>query len=363
MPKKSLRLAAVLLGAFGVYLWLSYVRDQTEQQRAVTVYSRGKTSLSLFREWKAMARGQTVAMHHEAFLFPSRLTAFDGIMLASPRRPATPREAEVLAEYVAQGGRLILSAHDRGAYGNLHSVLMALGIHNAVEDHPGFTNQQLTMVSASGQTELFQPGNAYGFYSLIRFAAPPCQRNALACFAREHTVGQGRVLLTLGLPLPANTMLRHASNLDFTVSLGQWAPRLLIDEYHHFFTQKTWKDLLLRADVAVPLGGMLAGLVLFFLYGSSRWHEQRLWQAPRARPYHVLNENVLQQFLQKPALAGEALDMQRQWLQRLFPDQSAAIEALARQAGQRPGTLAQGLDEVIRFHRAQLIRRGRRGNA
>jgi len=366
MPKTSLLLAALLVVAFVALLWLSHASYQAEQLRTVTGYSRHNTSLSLFRAWKEMAHGQSVAVNKEAFLFPEKLLAFDGIMIASPQRPITEKAARVLAAYVRQGGRLLVSAHNQATYANLRVLLQALDIHNSVEDYPGFKNKQITAVSAPNRTEVFAPGKPYGFYSVIQFSTTLCQENALECFAQARPLERGKVLLTLGFPLPGNAMLSHMHNLDFTVALGQWAPRLLIDEYHHFFTQKTWKDLLLRADVAVPLGGMIAGLVLLFLFGHSRLHE-RVLHAPMSRPYHALNENIVRKFLQDPTLAGEALDIQRQFLLRLFPAQVDAIHTLFQQARQqvsrRPGALARSVGEVTRFHREQLSRRGRRGNA
>jgi hypothetical protein len=271
----------------------------------------------------------------------------------------------VLAAYVRQGGRLILSAHDKGTYVNLQHVLQALAMHHPVTDDAGFTNKQVRDVSAPSGTAVFAPGKTYGFYSVLQFDLPPCPGLALECFAREHTLGGGTVLLTLGLPLPANAMLGYAHNVDFTVALGQWAPHLLIDEYHHFFTQKTWQDLALRPDVAIPLGGIIAGLVLFFLFGHSRFHEQAL-HTPISRSYHALNENIVRHFLHDPALAGEALDMQQQFLLRLFPEQAEAVRALLQDARQqvsrRASALPQQLGAVLRFHREQLSRRGRRGN-
>lgn len=268
MPKKSLFLAGMLLVACAACLWLSHTSDQAEQLRAVTVYSRNNASLSLFREWKEMARGQAVAINKEAFLLPEKLAGFDGVMIASPQRSITDKEARVLATYVQRGGRLLLSAHDKGTYANLHGVLQALDIQNTVEESPDFKNKQILAVSSPNRTEVFAPGKPYGFYSLIRFAMRRCQANTLECFAQERTIEQGKVLLTLGLPLPGNAMLSHLHNLDFTVALGQWAPRLLIDEYHHFFTQQTWQDLLLRADVAVPLGGWLPAWCCFSCLGT-----------------------------------------------------------------------------------------------
>jgi hypothetical protein len=221
------------------------------------------------------------------------------------------------------------------------------------------------MVSVRNDTEVFATGKTYGFYSVVQFYPARCADLSLECFARIYPLERGKVLLTLGLPLFGNAMLRHAHNMDFTVALGHWAPRLLIDEYHHFFTQKTWTDLAWRVDVALPLGGMIAGLLLFFLFGHSHFHEQ-VQHLPISRSYHALNENIVRRFLHDPALAGAALDIQQRFLLRLLPQQAETINALMQQAKQqvsrRPGTLPERLGEVVRFHREQLIRRGRKTN-
>jgi len=365
MPKKSQLLAVVLVLAFLAYVWLSHISMQADKLRAVTVYSRSNTSLSLFREWKEAATGHTVAINTKAFLFPEELSAFDGIMIASPRLPFSAKEAEILAAYVRQGGRLLISAHDLSTYHSLSRLFTALNIQDTVQDNPTFSNKQITEVVPDNATEMFEAGKAYGFYSLIRFTPDLCQAQTFACFAREVDIEQGKVLLTLGLPLPSNAMIGHLHNMDFTLAWGHWAPRLLIDEYHHFFTQKTWKDLWARADFAIPLAGMLAGLVLCFLFAHTPFHERPL-AIPSSRSYHEININIVRGFLRDSTMASDALETQRQFLLRLFPEHKQTIENLSQHARQQlsrhTGGLARAFGQFIRFHQEQLRKRGRKAN-
>jgi hypothetical protein len=363
MPNKPLILAGLAVAAFGALIWLGQAKNRANQLRAVTVYSRHNQSLSLFREWKKAVHGQSVTIHHKAFLFPDDLSAFDGIMIASPRRPIAAREARVLATYVRRGGRLLLSAHDTSAYEHFQWLLDHLEINGAIAPHLGFTPKQVAAVTPAAGTALFEAGKPYGFYSLIQFSDSACEPHSLDCFARIIEVEQGKVLLILGLPLLANAMVSHLSNVDFTLAVGRWAPHLLIDEYHHFFTEKTWQDLLAQAEFTIPLVGMIAGLVLFFLFGYSPFHERPV-RRTLARTYHELNENIVRKFLRDPTMAGEALEQQRQFLLRQFPQQTHAINDLAQRAGQQccqnPKALARGLGEFVRFHQEQLKSRGRR---
>ena len=363
MHKKPLILAGFAVAAFVALIWLGQARNQASQLQAVTVYSRHNKSLSLFREWKEAVHGQSVSMHHKAFLFPDVLSAFDGIMIASPRRPIAAKEAKVLAAYVRQGGRLLLSAHDTGTYEHLQLLHDHLEINGAVTPHRGFKPQQVAAVIPAAGTELFEAGKPYGFYSLIQFSESACEPHSLDCFVRLIEVDQGKVLLILGLPLPANAMVSHLTNEDFTLAVGRWAPHLLIDEYHHFFTEKTWQDLLARAEFTIPLVGMIAGLVLFFLFGHSQFHERPV-SGTLSRTYHELHENIVRKFLQDPVMAGEALDQQRQFLLRQFPQQANAVNDLFQRARQQlrqnPRALAQLLGEFVRFYQEQLRSRGRR---
>ena len=109
---------------------------------------------------------------------------------------------------------------------------------------------------------------------------------------------------------------------------------------------------------------MITGLILFFCFGHSRFHEREL-TVEISRPYHELHENIVLHFLRDPRMAGEALDQQRQFLLRLFPGQSESIDTLYRsvraQVERNPRTLSRGLGELARFHREQLRSRGRRG--
>ncbi len=219
-------------------------------------------------------------------------------------------------------------------------------------------------MASSGERVLFEPQQQYGFYSLIQFDRA-CEPHPLDCFAQHTKIGQGDVLLLLGLPLAANAMVEHLNNIDFTLALGHWAPRLLIDEYHHFFTHKTFRDLTARMDFTLPLGGMIVGLILFFLFGHSNFHERAL-RPVHARAYHELNENIVRKYLQDPSLANDAVDQQRQFLQRLFPEQSEAVNDLYQRGRQsvsrNPRALPQVLEDFVHFHREQLRSRGRREN-
>ena len=363
MRKQPLILAGLAVLVFAALIWLGQARNQADQLQAVTVYSRHNKSLSLFREWKEAVRGQSVSIHRKAFLFPDDLTAFDGIMIASPRRPIAAKEARVLTAYVRRGGRLLLSAHDTDTHEHFQLLLDQLEIKDAVTPHLGFKPKQVAAVTPATGTALFEAGKSYGFYSLIQFADSACEPYSLDCFVRSIEVEQGNVLLILGLPLPANAMVSHLSNIDFTLAAGRWAPHLLIDEYHHFFTEKTWQDLLARAEFTLPLVGMIAGLVLFFLFGHSQFHERSV-SGTLSRTYHELNENIVHKFLRDSAMAGEALEQQRQFLLRQFPQQANAVNELAQRARQQlrrnPRALARGLGEFVRFHQEQLRSRGRR---
>lgn len=371
MDKKSLCLAGLVILGFAAWLWQMQTNQRAEQHRAVTVYSRSNKSLSLFREWKETTPGQSVSINRKAFLFPQALAEFDAIMIASPRMHIQSKEAKNLADYVANGGRLVLSAHDRKTYENLSSVLYKLGIDAAIQDHEEFTNKQISAVTPPGKHPLFDPQRQYGFYSLIQFdcacesEASACAPQELDCFVHHKDFDRGQILLLLGLPLPANAMVERLDNIDFTLALGRWAPHLLIDEYHHFFTDKTFKDLVARLDFTLPLGGMIVGLVLFFLFGHSRFHE-RPFKPVRARAYHELNENIVRKYLQDPSLALEAVDQQRQFLQRLFPEQTEAVDHLYQNGRQtvsrNPKALPQVLRDFVHFHREQLKSRGRREN-
>ncbi len=364
MDKKALLLAGLVTAGFVILIWLSQTQNRTARLQTVTVYSRSNKSLSLFREWKNAAAGQSAVVNHKALLFIDELAEFDGIMIASPRLRISAKEATILAEYMMQGGRLMLSAHDRGTYANLGALLEQIRFKETIRDTPNFTNREIMPAATNERTTLFAPSQRYGFYSLIQFDGPHCRSQALSCFAREIPFGQGHMIITLGLPLPGNAMISHLNNLEFTLAFGQWTPRLLIDEYHHFFTQKTWGDLISRVDFALPLGGMLAGLILLFLFGHSSFYT-RLPLLPPSRAHHDLNENIVNKFLQDPAMANEAVEKQHQFLLRLFPEHADRVNDLHRQASQRVSrrsrNLSQALQEAAQFHREQLKNRGRKG--
>lgn len=307
-----------------------YLDSRNVKATSYSVFSTSATGLSLFSSM-AKALERQVLTKNSAFLHSDDLKNTELLLIYSPLMKISRHEAEVIQEFAADGGTVVLGFHDKESLKNLENLTGLFYDAIDIEEDSSFSNghvteiQQLPPMFARNNT--IDPGSTspLSVYSLYTFTN--CLKSTLSCYLKEQPVGNGRVLLWAGVPVLANALIIRGQNSLFAREILENFNRILVDEYHHFHTDKTTLDLLLEPVVSLPLLSLIVGAVVFFIYGFSSLHRSEMEDdAPKesqVSSFHQHSHSIVTGLLERtiqstPAFVESSLN-------RLFPSQHARI--------------------------------------
>lgn len=185
---------------------------------------------------------------------------------------------------------------------------------------------------------IFKSEETYSVYSQLQFKNDLCLRASRAhCFTQIHSVGQGQVAFLLGIPVLSNTMIGRAQNSHLAFRLNRDFSPLAIDEYHHFFSQYNFWDLLRTPQFSIPMIGFLLLMLTYFLFAKSRLHEQNLSEQDPVLTmgYHHLSQNVVASEISNERGLRSALALTAKNLSRLYPQHSDEIQSIGNSSKNR----------------------------
>ena len=329
--------------------------NSAEKLKAVTAFGRSATGTSAFHQWLIETKAAPAKLARKALLHETDLGT-EAYAILSPRSPVTARESKQLHAFVQKGGKLILSFHDIPTRKNLAHLVGVLGFSFSVQEAPAFENGKATVVEVEKDDLLFKKGEKIAFYSADQLGGFACALNSLGCFREIHEVGKGTVLLLAGLPFFSNGLIGLENNAAAALRLARWGNGIAFDEFHHFFSDRTWVDLLLNLSFSLPLLGLLLLLILFFVFGHTRFHQkQREVPPPSANSMHDWNEGIVTASVTNYSLA-EAMAFHRRSLQQIFK-RGVAEPLPPEPAGEnRRGKLKLAAD-MLRSHQNFLLRK------
>ncbi len=358
--KRAALLTALALASLLLYAFAADQASRREVFATPTSLSRRIAGLSVFTEIKNATAPGSVRIQKKPFLFERDFHGIDTVFILSPLSPVSAREAELVAGRVRAGKKLVVSFHDDRARRNLSPLLERLGIHLPWSEDAAFRNGGTASVENDHNSSLFREGERYEFYGAGRFEgegvgadAMDCRLSAALCYARETRVGEGTVLVISGLPPFSNGLISRAENRAVAFRLAEWSGRALFDEYHHFFSEKTAKDLWLEPRFVLPIAGFAVGAILFFLFAHTPARPRRAGAPRPHRSYHDLNREILATLLGTDDALSGAIRKHASFLKRRFPDQSGAIDAEIGAGG------VAALARLLLLHQRILTRRGR----
>jgi len=357
--KSTIFLALGLIALILLYKGAEWYQGGAEQRETTSVYNNSSDGIHVFFELAQKIKPQSAEPFRKIFrkedLDPSAT-----LFILSPRKRIKDWEAKVLQGFVQEGGRLLLSFDDEDSFENLHTILSIFQAPQQIKKGENFKNYQTSEITASCGSGFFSPDETYSFYSRYWLDRPECQKGNFDCFAFEKQVGKGSVLLTAGLPLVGNALINRNANRFFAFRLIDQSPKLLLDEYHHFYSNHTMGQLLLQPRFALPFFSMIACVLLFFLFGHSHTEEVLKFEKakPEAMSYHALNENILRGVLDQKTVYAGALSFHESYLEKNFPSSKTLIRANATKTDPRDSAAFLGLGlRWIRFHRHLLLQK------
>lgn len=368
--RKSFWIITIIIGA----ILFSYFQSQTGEKikrSTVTAYSSSSMGISLFYRLMNRIKPNSAQLSQKAFYDEKNLQGVETIAILSPHRVISGREAKIVREFVEGGGLLIISFHDEQSLGFLQYLLTELNMTTIVNGRSDFHNGQVTIARPDQDSPLFKKEDTYHFYSNLKFPEEACEKNLFSCFVKMGQLEKGQVILMTGLPIISNALISKGQNAYFAYRLVDGSSTLLIDEYHHFFSDKTLADLLSLPTFILPLAGMFLGVILFFIFGHSVFHEKSLVveETPAIRSYHQLNERILLGILDRIGDYRLVMTFHTANLSRLFPRAKGELEKIQK-GWNNKGSHRRAKKELLResaqlilLHKKLLAQKGRRDSA
>jgi hypothetical protein len=327
-----------------------------ERSKAVTTFSQGPLGVSLFAQYLRIKNPDSVSTLRQAFLEDEHVDSSSdaALFILAPTRPFSAREANIVAQHVRNGGTLIASFHDNKTYEALSALIITLGNVPRIKESEKYRASFGTRVRPRATSSLVPEQVDLQFYALNVFDSTECRMGLLSCYVHEQTIGNGKLILIAGVPPIANSLLLKNENYQIAAHLANSYSRFIFDEYHHFYSEKDWTDLLKTPWISLPLFSMIVGAFLFFWLGQPEL--EPLPEYKNKKPSAIdLGEAVVRTIMTKDTNASNhALAIQQmQSLQVLFPKDSEEIRKLTESY---TGIMLS--EKLWILHRELLSRRG-----
>jgi hypothetical protein len=361
MNRRSKLSVAVILVLTAFYFASEYFISQNQRMGGVTAFSQGAAGTGIFYSYLEKS-DRAPELRQSALLTEQDLKGKGGLAVFSPSSPLSAHEANLIAKFVAEGGKLLVSAHHEASLAALSRLLSEVHASVSFKKRSNFKNGEVTAASPSETFSLFGAHESYSFYSAFQITG--CL-DPFDCFVKRTRYKKGEIIFIAGLPLVSNALIHLSDNRKFGFRVARWAAPLLIDEYHHFFSDKTLWDLVKEPAFGLTLAGVLVAVLLFFVFGHTEFHESSLLPAVRASglTYHQVNEGIVLEKLRTPEAFRAALQQQEIFLLRCFPERRRdLISQLETERLRRPQTLSlkqflNSAQALLKIHSTWLIKR------
>lgn len=326
--RKAHWIVILILAATFLLFLANFSLTKKERFSTTTAYSSSATGLNLFFRLMSTARPNSVKLMKNGFFSTQDLQGFQTIAILSPEKPVSKREADIIGQFVRSGGKLLVSFHNSRSQKQLESLFSAINIDYSTTRRPEFKNRELTRASPAKDSQLFKHQESYAFYGYLGFAGANCSANTFDCFVRMAALEKGEVILIAGIPIISNALLTESHNANLAFRLIDWAGSLLIDEYHHHFSEKTFLSLLALPGFTIPVMGLIAGIILFFLFAHTEFREtsQLAKETSSIKSFHHMNERILLGVLDDKNVHRLTLQLQEENVIRMFPESQGAIK-------------------------------------
>ena len=322
---KHARIVSIVgsIALFVIYVVLSVMASDNSKRASVTSFSQGSFGVSIFAELVEREKKSTLTILKKAILNLEQLREYDALLVLAPTRSFTGREVRIIREYVEQGGTLITSFHSEKTFNALYEIIPNLPeLKDASTYNPGMPFEVTT---TEGDTQL--PTHAkMRFYSHQFFDVSSCRGSDLSCVLYRAEYGEGGYIVLLGIPPLANALLPLGDNYLFAGAIIDRFSTIAVDEYHHFFTEKTWKDVVATPWVTIPLVVMLIGVIVFHLLGQPEVEARSDTSEITSMSALAFGQAMFGNIIRGPEYFDGLAPIQRDYLIHLFPHQRKQVE-------------------------------------
>ena len=346
-----------LLGLFallgGFVLLQVFAARQASSVQVSTVAPTG-TGLSTFLSFAEQLYPSAVTAKRSAVFSSQELRSTGALLILSPEMEISTRESAIIKEFVEDGGLLLISFHNEVSWRALKNLRKELGSSLTTKPFEDFENYKVQRATAPPGIPLFEAGEIYSFYGAHVFDKSTCRGGNFSCFVEHLTIEKGDAIIVSGLPPLANGLLQGEGNQLLAANIIPAVGTIVIDEYRHFFSDKTLSDLLTKPSFIVPMLALLLGAIGFFIFGYSEpaHLRDRSRQVEERPAFHDFSLHAL-----RGLVAGEeglrgVVELHQRALYTRFPLAANQIKAEMRAYATKPPL--QLAAALLKKHRALL---------
>ncbi len=331
-------LMAGLLALLGVVLLLvSSVISSDKKYATVTSLGAGPLGVSSLVAIYERISHQPAVVRKTALLEASDLHFNDMFFALAPRMPFSEREQLLFKAFVKGGGEAILSFHDKDSFGHIKALVDGVVESLEVTDDPSYISHQSKSVSTKQTVFPFTSGKDYALYSRTKLKGCP-DTSTVDCYALSIDLKPGRIVIFSGVPPISNALIGRGENAEVALELIREGRRMVFDEYHHFFTERTVTDLLLEPLFALPIFGLILAAILFLAFGrlnlSDAFADRKVDRPVLS--YHALNTRIIGGLVSQDTAHRSAAKEHGRFIVQEFPGQVSAVEEIL--SGQQSST-------------------------
>jgi hypothetical protein len=328
--KPSRFLLAGGLAFLGIaFLLASSVLSSGEKYATVTSLGDGPLGVSSFVSIYERISHQEAVVRKTAILDASELHSDDMFFALAPRMPFSTREKDLFKDFRKKGGVAVLSFHDGESFKHVNALLDTVSDLIEIVDDPSYVDRQSKKVRARQSSFPFATGRNYAFYARMKLKG--CSDSAdVECYAQSIDLKPGKIVLFSGVPPIANVLIGREENSELAIELIREGRRMVFDEYHHFFTERTVTDLLLEPSFAFPIFGLILAAILFLAFGrlnlTDAFAERKTDRTPLS--YHALNTRIISGLVSYDTSNRSVAKEQGRFLAQEFPAKVSEIEEI-----------------------------------
>lgn len=325
--------------------------NNAERYRSSTSFARTPVGLSAFVSLAKVVAPDRIVQRRAALLANDDLKDASIFMTFSPKSAFSEREASIVRTFAEGGGRVVIGIQSPETLSNVTHLLSALDVKLAPTELPDFRNKVTTSVQPQAESALFPANRMYEFYSRYTVTG-----EAAGSFYLEKPISKGAVTIIMGLPPISNALLGRGENWRIAHALLAQRGSIILDEYHHLFSDKTVGDLVREPSFALPIFGMVVVGILFFLFGrlSKRDAWERKPEGVPARSFHHFGASLFEGLVKKSKLQSQAVDEHARFLTALFPQDADTIT----QPQSVNGSWLESGARLVQVHKGLLRERG-----
>ena len=308
MSSRVWKVAAIVILA-GVLIAMQWFQFDTSRRHSSTSFSDGPLGSSIFLGLAQKFAPLKVSLLRHAIFSQQELGGRGTLLIiSSPLGELSMREAGIVRDFLESGGLLLLSCHEEACQESVVRMASELGTSYVTTENSSYLDSVAERVTLEGD-DIFPPGQ-FAFYAARSFYYDTGK------FVKRTAVGQGAVFLISSVAPISNGLIGQADNWHLAERIIRQSDRIVIDEYHHLFSERSLADLVMTPWVSLPLLGLLLAALAFFLFGEAP-SSASTNATVRIPSFHRFNQDALRGMLKDKQRYKEALSKQWRVVQRL----------------------------------------------